>query len=184
MNTEDPPQQRRHRGLHGFAIRLSAASGFSPISITGMTTMKQQKSQKSDEAKRTGSRDELADLLNEDLAREYQAIVSYVVYSQVLKGAEFMSIADQLQAHAQQTKRLGAIARPAAGRACPGRSERPSSGSRDARPRAGGGRARAPRQTCRQAADGLVEFSRGAQGAPRAARAAFTRDASNDIPKG
>ena len=64
--------------------------------------MKQQKSQKSDDAKRTVSRDELANLLNEDLAREYQAIISYVVYSQVLKGAEFMSIAEQLEAHAQQ----------------------------------------------------------------------------------
>jgi rubrerythrin len=40
--------------------------------------------------------------LNEDLSREYQAIISYVVYSQVLKGAEFMSIAGQLEAHAQQ----------------------------------------------------------------------------------
>ena len=39
------------------------------------------------------SRDRLAELLNEDLAREYQAIIAYVVYSQVLKGAEFMSIA-------------------------------------------------------------------------------------------
>jgi bacterioferritin len=64
--------------------------------------MKQQKSQKSDDAKRTVSRDELANLLNEDLAREYQAIISYVVYSQVLKGAEFMSIAEQLEGHAQQ----------------------------------------------------------------------------------
>ena len=34
--------------------------------------------------------------------REYQAIISYVVYSQVLKGAEYMSIADQLETHAQQ----------------------------------------------------------------------------------
>jgi bacterioferritin len=34
------------------------------------------------------SRDRLAELLNEDLAREYQAIIAYVVYSQVLKGAE------------------------------------------------------------------------------------------------
>jgi bacterioferritin len=41
-------------------------------------------------------------LLNEDLSREYQAIISYVVYSQVLKGAEFMSIAEQLELHAQQ----------------------------------------------------------------------------------
>lgn len=48
------------------------------------------------------SRDQLADLLNEDLSREYQAIIGYVVYSQVLKGAEFMSIADQLQTHAKQ----------------------------------------------------------------------------------
>jgi len=48
------------------------------------------------------SRDRLAELLNEDLAREYQAIIAYVVYSQVLKGAEYMSIADQLQLHAAQ----------------------------------------------------------------------------------
>jgi bacterioferritin len=48
------------------------------------------------------SRDQLAKLLNEDLAREYQAIISYVVYSQVLKGAEYMSIADQLEVHAAQ----------------------------------------------------------------------------------
>jgi bacterioferritin len=48
------------------------------------------------------SRDRLAQLLNEDLAREYQAIIAYVVYSQVLKGAEFMNIADQLEQHAKQ----------------------------------------------------------------------------------
>jgi bacterioferritin len=48
------------------------------------------------------SREKLADLLNEDLAREYQAIISYVVYSQVLKGAEYMNIADQLELHAKQ----------------------------------------------------------------------------------
>jgi bacterioferritin len=48
------------------------------------------------------TRDKLADLLNEDLGREYQAIIAYVVYSQVLKGAEYMSIAKQLEVHAQQ----------------------------------------------------------------------------------
>jgi bacterioferritin len=48
------------------------------------------------------TRKELAKLLNEDLAREYQAIIAYVVYSQVLKGAEYMSIADQLQTHAAE----------------------------------------------------------------------------------
>ncbi|HEY1736513.1 MAG TPA: ferritin-like domain-containing protein [Methylovirgula sp.] len=48
------------------------------------------------------SRDRLAQLLNEDLSREYQAIIAYVVYSQVLKGAEYMNIADQLELHAKQ----------------------------------------------------------------------------------
>src|SRR5277367_2003328 len=54
------------------------------------------------EDKTTVTREQLADLLNEDLAREYQAIIAYVVYSQVLKGAEYMTIADQLEIHAQQ----------------------------------------------------------------------------------
>ena len=46
------------------------------------------------------TREKLADLLNEDLAREYQAIIAYVVYSQVLKGAEYMAIAAELEVHA------------------------------------------------------------------------------------
>src|SRR4026209_85716 len=48
------------------------------------------------------TRDQLAELLNEDLSREYQAIIAYVVYSQVLKGAEYMSIAAQLEEQAHQ----------------------------------------------------------------------------------
>src|SRR3954466_2318953 len=48
------------------------------------------------------TREKLAALLNEDLAREYQAIIAYVVYSQVLKGPEYMSIAQQLELHAKQ----------------------------------------------------------------------------------
>src|SRR5499425_1732236 len=48
------------------------------------------------------SRERLAELLNEDLAREYQAIIAYVVYSQVLSGAEYMGIAAQLEIHAKQ----------------------------------------------------------------------------------
>ena len=48
------------------------------------------------------SRSELIELLNQDLAREYQAIIAYVVYSQVLKGAEFMNIAGELEKHAAQ----------------------------------------------------------------------------------
>src|ERR1700677_2173457 len=46
------------------------------------------------------SRKELIGLLNEDLAREYQAIIAYVVYSQVLKGAQYMNIARELEVHA------------------------------------------------------------------------------------
>ncbi|MGD0541782.1 MAG: ferritin-like domain-containing protein [Tepidisphaeraceae bacterium] len=42
----------------------------------------------------------LIEFLNEDLAREYQAIIAYVVYSQVLKGAQYMDIARELEAHA------------------------------------------------------------------------------------
>jgi len=48
------------------------------------------------------SREQLIELLNEDLAREYQAIIAYVVYSQVLKGAAYMNIAKELENHARQ----------------------------------------------------------------------------------
>src|SRR6476660_8708623 len=50
----------------------------------------------------TFTRKDLIAKLNEDLAREYQAIIAYVVYSQVLKGAEYMAIAGELETHAQQ----------------------------------------------------------------------------------
>ena len=50
----------------------------------------------------TITRARLAELLNEDLSREYQAIIAYVVYSQVLKGPAFMTIAAQLGEHAKQ----------------------------------------------------------------------------------
>jgi bacterioferritin len=46
------------------------------------------------------SREQLIELLNEDLAGEYQAIISYVIYSQVLSGAEYMNIAGELEKHA------------------------------------------------------------------------------------
>ena len=50
----------------------------------------------------TVTRQQLVDRLNEDLSREYQAIIAYVVYSQVLKGAQYMSIAKELEKHAGQ----------------------------------------------------------------------------------
>ena len=50
----------------------------------------------------TISREEMIEFLNEDLAREYQAIISYVVYSQTMKGAAFTDIAGELEKHAAE----------------------------------------------------------------------------------
>jgi bacterioferritin len=46
------------------------------------------------------TRKEMIRLLNEDLAREYQAIIAYVVYSQIIKGAQYQNIAGELEKHA------------------------------------------------------------------------------------
>jgi bacterioferritin len=46
------------------------------------------------------SREQMVALLNDDLAREYQAVIAYTVYSQVLKGAQYMDIARELEKHA------------------------------------------------------------------------------------
>src|SRR2546430_15582971 len=46
------------------------------------------------------TREEMVELLNEDLAREYQAIIAYTIYSQVLKGAAYTDIASELEKHA------------------------------------------------------------------------------------
>jgi bacterioferritin len=51
---------------------------------------------------KTITRQQLIERLNDDLSREYQAIIAYVVYSQVLKGAEYMSIAGELETHAAE----------------------------------------------------------------------------------
>jgi len=48
------------------------------------------------------TREEMVHLLNEDLAREYQAIIAYTVYSQVLKGAAYTDIAEELEKHATE----------------------------------------------------------------------------------
>jgi bacterioferritin len=52
--------------------------------------------------KKDGAVQELIDALNEDLAREYQAIIAYTVYSNVLSGAQWMQIAAELKLHAAQ----------------------------------------------------------------------------------
>src|SRR3954471_24228086 len=48
------------------------------------------------------SRERMIELLNEDLAREYQAIIAYVVYSKLLKGAAYSDIAGELEKHASE----------------------------------------------------------------------------------
>jgi bacterioferritin len=48
------------------------------------------------------TREKLIDLLNEDLQREFQAVIAYVNYSQVLKGAAYMNIAAELAVHAKE----------------------------------------------------------------------------------
>ena len=55
-----------------------------------------------DDASPTLTRTQLIERLNEDLAREYQAVIAYVVYSQVIKGAEYMNIAKELEVHASE----------------------------------------------------------------------------------
>ena len=60
-------------------------------------TRSQNSNQKSDKAVQ-----KLINALNEDLAREYQAIIAYTVYSNVLKGAQWMNIAGELKLHAAQ----------------------------------------------------------------------------------
>ena len=59
-------------------------------------------SSKKDAAKKPITRKKLIELLNEDLSREFQAIIAYVNYSQVLKGAAYMNIADELAVHAAE----------------------------------------------------------------------------------
>ena len=58
--------------------------------------------QQEDSAQEKLTRKKLIQLLNEDLSREYQAVIAYIAYSQVLKGAEYMHIATELEKHAAQ----------------------------------------------------------------------------------
>lgn len=55
------------------------------------------------------TREQLIDALNEDLAREYQAIIAYTVYSKVIKGAEYNHIAKELEKHAVEELRHALI---------------------------------------------------------------------------
>ena len=102
------PAIEEHSPITELRRTIRAASG-SPISakLPGIIRLSIQKRNqmvgpKSAANETEISRDRLADLLNEDLSREYQAIIAYVVYSQVLSGAQYMDIAAQLEIHAKQ----------------------------------------------------------------------------------
>ncbi len=68
------------------------------VRIGGLITNKKAMKQKPQPAKIT--RAQMVDFLNEDLAGEYQAIIAYTIYSQMLKGAAYTAIARELEAHA------------------------------------------------------------------------------------
>src|SRR5664279_2903149 len=62
--------------------------------------MPEQKAEKKAEPQNDKPLKDLINALNEDLSREYQAIIAYTVYSNVLKGAKWMTIAAELKKHA------------------------------------------------------------------------------------
>lgn len=72
-----------------------------------MATRKSSKSSKSQKITPSSNvtRAQLIDGLNEDLAREYQAIIAYVTYSQLIGGAQYMHIAGELEVHAAEELR-------------------------------------------------------------------------------
>ena len=70
------------------------------MAAKAMKTSRNAKNVSASSAGEPVTRERLIELLNEDLAREYQAIIAYVVYSQVIKGAQFMKIAKELEKHA------------------------------------------------------------------------------------
>ncbi len=67
-----------------------------------MAIAKQKTSREAPAATTKLTRTQLIEALNEDLAREYQAVIAYVNYSQVLKGAQYMHIAKELERHAKE----------------------------------------------------------------------------------
>ena len=95
--------------IHGAAYnralrRASALAGKAPAYIASPKQLGEISQGRTGHIMPTKSltRKVLIDALNEDLAREYQAIIAYVNYSQVLKGAEYMHIAKELETHAKE----------------------------------------------------------------------------------
>lgn len=77
-----------------------ACASIAVIRCVSHALLREMVNQRSDrENTPTASREDLLDLLNEDLAREYQAIISCVVSSQVLKSDPYMKLAAELETH-------------------------------------------------------------------------------------
>ena len=74
----------------------------SPRTVTGKPNGKRSEKTVSDRPVALPTREQLIATLNEDLSREYQAVIAYVIYSQTLKGAAYMAIAKELELHAAQ----------------------------------------------------------------------------------
>src|SRR5580765_7736035 len=74
----------------------------SPRTVTGKANGKRSGKTVSDQPVALPTREQLIAQLNEDLSREYQAVIAYVIYSQTLKGAAYMAIAKELETHAAQ----------------------------------------------------------------------------------
>src|SRR5262249_14734010 len=101
----------RHAGL-GLALLTAAGAGsrgmcgagefMSPTIATEKAKEKPGEKGASDRPLEAHTREQLIAQLNDDLSREYQAVIAYVIYSQTLKGAAYMSIARELEGHAAQ----------------------------------------------------------------------------------
>jgi bacterioferritin len=92
-----------HEASAGAAGRAPSCLDFSatPGSLSQFR-LKSEGETMSDSKEKQVTRQLLIDGLNEDLSREYQAIITYVNYSQVLKGASYMAIAKELEVHAKE----------------------------------------------------------------------------------
>jgi bacterioferritin len=74
----------------------------SPKTVTGKANRKRSEKAVNDPPVALPTREQLIAKLNEDLSREYQAVIAYVIYSQTLKGAAYMAVAKELELHAAQ----------------------------------------------------------------------------------
>jgi bacterioferritin len=88
---------RLHPSCHWRGIFISSLSH--PELVYSSTTLENNKYMSEDVKV---NRERMIELLNEDLSREYQAIIAYTIYSQTIKGAAFNNIASELEGHASE----------------------------------------------------------------------------------